>query len=97
MNSSPPSRATVSVSRVQALMRCATSCSNLVAGGMAEPVVDFLEAVQVDEQQRQRQAGARRMLEFVFEPFAKQAAVRQVGQESWLALRRMRSPDACAR
>ena len=93
VNSSPPRRATVSVSRTQALMRWATSCS-IVAGLVPNLVVDLLEPVEVDEQQRQRQAGTRRMLDFVLEPFAKQAAVRQVGEEVVVALRQMRSSSS---
>ncbi len=52
----------------------------LVSGVMAKPVIDFLEAIEINKQQRQRQAGAGRVFDFAFQPVAKQAAVRQAGQ-----------------
>ena len=51
-NSSPPSRATRSPARTEAQIRSVTAWSSAVAGGMAERVVDDLEVVEVDEQDR---------------------------------------------
>ena len=51
-NSSPPSRATRSVSRTQLRRRSAQSHQHLVAGRMAQTVVDFLEAIEVDAEHR---------------------------------------------
>ena len=51
-----------------------------VASIVAEQVVDLLEAVQVDEQQRHLQAAARGLAYFLIEPVAEQATVGQTGQ-----------------
>ena len=51
-----------------------------VAGLMALGVVDLLEAVQVNEQQRQRMALRACEREFLLQAFAEVAAVRQFGQ-----------------
>ena len=49
-NSSPPSRAARSPSRIAVLDPVGDGDQELVAGGMAEGVVDDLEVVQVEEQ-----------------------------------------------
>ena len=51
-NSSPPSRATMSVSRAASRSRLATIVSTLVPDGMPERVVDRLEVVEIDAQHR---------------------------------------------
>ena len=52
-----------------------------VAGGVAEPVVDRLEAVEVDEEQRDPGAAPPRHLQRVLDPVEQQAAVGQVGEQ----------------
>ena len=52
-NSSPPSRASVSSLRSSVLEARADLAQHLVAGVVAERVVELLEAVEVDQQQRE--------------------------------------------
>ncbi len=52
-----------------------------VAGLVAERVVDGLEAVEVDEQHRDRLAGAGRLQHRLAQPLLRDAAVRQAGQQ----------------
>ena len=79
-NSSPPSRATVSVSRTVALIRCADLDEQLVAGRVAEQVVDPLEAVEVAEQHGQLAAAAGLHRHRVLDPVHEQRPVRQAGE-----------------
>ena len=53
-NSSPPKRATVSPGRSACSILRATDGEELVAGGVAEAVVDDLELVEVQEEHRDR-------------------------------------------
>ena len=57
-NSSPPRRASVSLGRVTSPKRSRDLLEQLVAGVVAEAVVDLLEAVEVDEQDGQRLAAS---------------------------------------
>ena len=57
-NSSPPKRATVSPGRTEAAQPLGHLDQQLVAGGVAEAVVDLLEAVEVEEQHRPTAASA---------------------------------------
>ena len=78
-NSSPPSRPATSEVRRSARRRAATAISMLVAGRVAEAVVDGLEVVEVEEQGRDRAGpdrGRERRLGGLDEP----AAVGQPGQ-----------------
>ena len=59
-NSSPPSRATVSAGRSDAAQALGDRDEQHVAGGVAEGVVDELEAVEVEAQHGERAARARR-------------------------------------
>ena len=52
-NSSPPRRATVSLSRRQVLSRLGDLLQQLIAGFMSQRVVDLLEAVEIEERHRQ--------------------------------------------
>ena len=52
----------------------------LVAGAVAEAVVDLLEAVEVDEQHREHLLGPRRAGERLVEPVAEERAVRKPGE-----------------
>ena len=61
----------------QALCHCA---QNLIAGVVAEAVIDVLEAVEVEEQDRQHLAAALGALQCLVELLAEQAAVRQFGE-----------------
>ena len=82
VNSSPLRRATVSFGRSADSSRRATACSSWSPTGVAEPVVDDLEAVEVEEQHRGAALGVvalgapDRLVEAVHE----QHAVRQAGQ-----------------
>ncbi len=51
-NSSPPSRATVSVSRTHRPSLLATRPQQQVADGMAERIIHLLELVEIEQQQR---------------------------------------------
>ena len=62
-NSSPPNRATTSVSRAEPRMTLRRLDQRPAAGEMAMHVVDRLEPVEIHEQQRQRPAAARRALD----------------------------------
>ena len=57
-NSSPPKRATKSSGRSISRSRAGHRAQQLVAARMAERVVDLLELVEVDEQQRRQLFGA---------------------------------------
>ena len=78
-NSSPPSRATKSVSRTQPLQAGRHRFQQLVADRVAERIVDALEFVDVDIEHRELLAGVA-SLQLALEPFAEQGAVRQIGQ-----------------
>ena len=79
-NSSPPMRATVSTSRTQALSRAATCLQQQIARGMAEGVVDVLEAVEVEQQQGRHVAPAADAGDRLLEPLEQQDPVGQPGQ-----------------
>ena len=57
-NSSPPSRAAMSVSRIPLRIRSPTDDEHLVAGGVAQAVIDGLEVVEIEEQGRERTRAA---------------------------------------
>ena len=71
----------MSLCRTQLVSRCGDVDQHGVAGRVAEPVVDRLEAVEVDEEQRDPGAAAPRHLQRVLDPVEQQAAVGQVGQQ----------------
>ena len=73
-NSSPPKRATVSPVRSALVEARGERAEQLVAGVVAERVVDQLEVVEVEEQDADRRARARRALrERVVEPVGRTA------------------------
>ena len=84
-NSSPPSLATVSLSRVHSTHPPGHLDQDRVAGRMAEPVVDRLELVEVDEEQGHPDVAASGQLQGVRDPVEEDAAVGQVGQ--WVVAR----------
>ena len=57
-NSSPPNRATKSSGPQHLAQPVGDRAQQLVAAGMAERVVDLLELVEIDEQQRRQLLGA---------------------------------------
>ena len=82
VNSSPDSRATVSLGRSAASRRRATFCSSWSPARVAEAVVDDLEAVQVQEQHR---GAGRRMAALgapdrLVQAVDEQHAVREAGE-----------------
>ena len=79
-NSSPASRAAVSPSRMTLSQPCGDDPQQLVAGGVAEAVVDVLEAVDVDVQRRDRQLLAPRAREHLLGAVERQHAVGQAGE-----------------
>ena len=79
-NSSPPRRATVSVSRTQRCSRRADLAQQRVAGVVAERVVDVLEVIEVEQQQPDLVAGAARAGERGVEPVVEQRPVGQAGE-----------------
>ena len=76
-NSSPPSRATSPCSPTASCRRGPSECQQLIAGVMAERVVELLEAVEVDHRDRERRVAA---VELLGEPLVEQPAVREPGQ-----------------
>ena len=71
-NSSPPTRATVSVSRTTALEPAAIVRSTALPDLVAAHVVDALEAVEVDDEQRERLARAPRARERLLDAVVEQ-------------------------
>ena len=78
-NSSPPMRAIVSVSRTSPRSRAVTILQQLVAGRMAQRIVDGLEVVEVEQVYRHHSA-ASGAGERVLEPLVEQHAVGEVRQ-----------------
>ena len=76
-NSSPPRRATVSVVRTAARQPRREREQHLVAGGVAERVVDELEAVDVEHEDRDVDALALPAGQRLREPVERERAVRQ--------------------
>ena len=70
----------MSIGRVTSSKRAATCSEQLVADVVAEVVVDLLEAVEVDQQQRERVARARLPRQGVVEPVAEERSVGEAGQ-----------------
>ena len=81
-NSSPPSRATVSDARTQASSRRAASTSSASPAAWPETVVDRLEVVEIEEQQRQRRlaADAATRVSACSRAIAQQRAIGQPGE-----------------
>ena len=79
-----------------AAKRSATCLQQLVAGVVAEAVVDLLEPVEVDEQHREDAPGALRARERLVEPVAEQGAVGEAGEPvvERLARQLLLEPDA---
>ena len=80
VNSSSPKRATVSLARRAACSRSATDSQELVAGAVPERVVDVLEPVEIEEQQRGERAVALGARQRQLEAIAEEEPVRQAGQ-----------------
>ena len=78
-NSSPPSRASVSPSRSAPLQPLGDDLEQLVAVVVPERVVDLLEAVEVDEQHRDRALRAH-ALDRALDALVEERAVRQAGE-----------------
>src|SRR5919108_5407408 len=78
-NSSPPRRARTSPERSTA-QAGADLLEDDVAGAVAEGVVEVLETVEVDHEQRDRRAALARGVEVLAQAAVKMAAVRQRGQ-----------------
>ena len=88
VNSSPPSRATVSPGRRHASRRARDGDQQLVADHVAEAVVDHLEAVEVEEQHGEQVlagAGGRERRTRCASAVEEQGAVRQAVSASWNA------------
>ena len=79
-NSSPPSRATVSLSLMTADNRDATTVQQLVAGAMPEALIDLLEAIEVDQDRRHRRALPPRTSQQLLGAIHREGPVRQVGE-----------------
>ena len=80
MNSSPPRRAAVSDARIVSRDPLRHDLQHLVAGQMAERVVDVLEAVEVDEQHGEHVAVPPRDRQRVVQPLEERAAVVETRQ-----------------
>ena len=80
-NSSPPMRATCSAARRAALQAARDLDQKFVAGGMAELVVDLLEAIEVEQKHREFLAGAARArFRAASRRFVEGDAIGQMGQ-----------------
>ena len=79
-NSSPPTRATVSVSRTIASKRLAERLQHEIAGAMPADVVHVLEAVEVDRDEGERLARAPRAAERLLDAVVEQHTVREAGE-----------------
>ena len=79
-NSSPPSRAQVSISRMHAVIRLATAIEQIVAGEVAERIVDVLEVVEIDQQQGHRLRASARLGDGVLQAVVQQDPIGQAGQ-----------------
>ena len=79
-NSSPERRATMSVARTRSRRIVGDAADQVVAGLVAEPVVDLLEAVDVDDHHRALAAVAGGEGDVLVELGAEAAAVQQPGQ-----------------
>ena len=80
-NSSPPSRARTSVSRIRLAQRGGDGLEQVVARLVAELVVDGLEVIQIDQQHRPAAAIAGRRLGFLGQRLLEAPAVEQRGQK----------------
>ena len=82
VNSSPPSRASVSPGRMQLLEPPRDADQELVAGLVAEAVVDRLEAIEIEVQHREQRPAQRapRAVKQVLQAVEEQRAVRQAGE-----------------
>ena len=79
-NSSPPRRATVSLSRISSASRSDDGHQQPVADVVAEVVVDRLELVEVDEQHRDHAVAAVQSRQRLARAVHQQQPVRQAGQ-----------------
>ena len=79
-NSSPPSRATASVPRTRCLQRRGHELEQVVAGLVAEGVVNGLEAVEVHEQERRLLAVAPTARDLATELLLETPPVPQIGE-----------------
>ena len=79
-NSSPPSRATVSMARRDAVEDLRHALQHRVAHGVPEGVIDFLEMVQVEQQQRGVAALPGRLQDDLGRAVEQQRPVRQAGE-----------------
>jgi hypothetical protein len=93
-NSSPPRRATVSSSRRKRLRRPPTWRSRRIADAVSARVVDALELVQVDEQQRTQLFAAPRCGQRLGEAVHEQSPIGQAGERIVVGQLRM-SSSAC--
>ena len=79
-NSSPPNRATVSLSRMTALIRPAAWFSSSSPLAVPERVVDDLELVDVEEDHPELRTAPPGPDQALHQPVGEQRAVRQAGQ-----------------
>ena len=79
-NSSPPSRAIVSLGRRHSLEPAGHRAQQRVARRVPEAVVDGLEVVEVDEHDRDPRAGAAAAQAGLVEPVHEQRTVRELGE-----------------
>ena len=79
-NSSPPSRATQSLARVRPVEAIGKLADQIVAGRMAKRIVDVLEAVEIEVEERDARAVAPRLDQAAIEPVDEERAVGEPGQ-----------------
>ncbi len=79
-NSSPPTRATVSLAADDGFESAGDALQHLVAGVVPANVVDFLEAVEVDHHQRERVHRPAGALEGLLDAVVQERPVRQPGE-----------------
>lgn len=79
-NSSPPTRATVSPARRRPREALRGVAQELVAGGVAEAVVDDLEAIEVDQDHAGAVVGSHRSIQRTGDAVPQQRAVGELGE-----------------
>ena len=92
-NSSPPNRATVSPARIGCTDAFRGNSQQIVAGAMAEGVVDHLELVDVQEHHAEAAAAPRRARQALPEAIVEEDTVRQPGEGVVERLMRQRELD----
>ena len=94
-NSSPPSRASTSVCAASLSAAARPALSSIVSGGVTERIVDVLEAVEVEHEDREGPRAPPLVRIHVVQLFQKERPVRKPGQD--VGLRQLQNAPVRAR